>query len=99
MCEALDFFGPLWIPVLAAIAWACLAYAVARRFTFSSNWSDTHRWAAVFCAALVCMIAGFLGSGTWSRMDLLAKAVLNVLTVAGLILLGQRITRRSEKIR
>jgi hypothetical protein len=88
---------PLWIPVVAAITWAGLAYIAAWRFTFSPNWSDTHRWAAIFCAALVCMMAGFLGSGTWSRMDLVAKAILNVLIVAGLIWLALRISRRSKQ--
>jgi hypothetical protein len=86
---------PLWIPVVCAALWASLAYLVARWFTSSPAWSDTHRWAAVFCASLVCMIAGFLGSSAWSRTDLLGKAILNALAVAGFIWLEQKIAARA----
>jgi hypothetical protein len=88
---------PLWIPVLAAIVWAILAYVIARWFSRSSGWSDIHRWSAVFCASLVCMIAGFLGSSAWSRIDLVGKIILNFVSVAGFIWLGLKITRRSNQ--
>ena len=86
---------PLWIPVLAAAFWACLAYVVAHWFTSSPVWSDLHRWSAVSCATLVCMIAGFLGSSAWSLTDIVAKAILNVLAVAGFIWLALKISRRA----
>jgi hypothetical protein len=86
---------PLWIPVLSTTLWAGLAYVVAQWFTSSSGWSDIHRWTAAFCASLVCMIAGFLGSGTWSRTDLFGKAILNVLAAAGFIWLAQKIAVRA----
>lgn len=88
---------PLWIPVLATIGWATLAYLLARWFSRSPGWSDIHRWSAVVCASVVCMIAGFLGSGSWSRMDLVAKAILNVVSVAGFIWLALKITRRPKQ--
>lgn len=88
---------PLWIPVLATVAWAILAYSIARWFSSSPAWSDIQRWSAVFCASLVCMLAGFLGSDSWSRMDLVAKAILNVVSVAGFIWLALKIIRRSNQ--
>jgi hypothetical protein len=75
---------PLWISALAAILWAGLAYVVARRFTSSPAWGDMHRWSAVFCAALVSMLAGFGGSDSWSRTDFYFKAILNVVIVVAL---------------
>jgi hypothetical protein len=37
------------------------------------------------------MVAGFLGSSTWLRMDAIGKVALNVIAVALLLLLGKRI--------
>ena len=45
-------------------------------------------------ATLVCMIAGFSGSSHWPRIDLIGKAILNVLAVVGLLLLAARIRQR-----
>jgi hypothetical protein len=94
-------FGPrrdiaLWIPMLAGVVWAGLAYFVIRGCASSTGWGDMHRWALVFSATLVCMIAGFSGSGTWPQMDIIGKAILNVLAVAGFIWLAANISRRSH---
>jgi threonine/homoserine/homoserine lactone efflux protein len=43
------------------------------------------------------MLAGFLGSATWSRMDLVAKIILNVVSVAAFIWLALKITRRPNQ--
>jgi hypothetical protein len=40
------------------------------------------------------MIAGFLGASTWSRIDTIAKAVLNIAAVGAMFALRVRITRR-----
>ena len=45
-------------------------------------------------AILACMLAGFMGSNTWSRIDLIAKVVLNVIAVVLLLLLGKSILTR-----
>lgn len=88
---------PFWIPALAATLWASMAYLLARWLSRSPGWSDIHRWSAVFCASLVCMLAGFLGSSTWSRTDLVGKIILNVVSVAGFIWLALKITRRTNQ--
>ena len=90
-------FGPprdiaLWMPMAVGILWAALAYYLIRRWASAFNWSDLHRWSLVFSAALVCMIAGFLGSGLWPRADLVAKAILNVIAVVGFVWLGLKIS-------
>jgi hypothetical protein len=84
---------PLWIPIIAGIVWASVIFFVIQRWVSSPGWSDIHRWALVFSATLVCMIAGFSGSSTWPRMDILSKAILNVFAVAGFIWLALKISR------
>jgi len=85
---------PFWIPIIMALLWAALVYLVIRYWTSSPRWQDIHRWALVFGATLVCMIAGFSGSSHWPRIDLIGKAILNVLAVVGLLLLAARIRQR-----
>jgi len=82
---------PLWIPMAGGVAWAGLAFFVVKRWVTSTGWGDLHRWSLVSNAILVCMVAGFLGSSTWSRMDVIAKLVLNVIAVVLLLLLGRSI--------
>jgi hypothetical protein len=84
-----------WLPMAGGIVWAILVYLVVRYWSSSPGWSDMHRWAAVFAATLVCMIAGFSGSSNWLRMDFIAKVVLNLIAILGFILLARK-TRRRE---
>ena len=86
---------PFWIPIIMALLWAALVYLVIRYWTSSPRWQDIHRWALVFGAILVCVIAGFSGSSHWPRIDLIGKTILNVLAVVGLLLIAGRIRRRS----
>ena len=83
-----------WVAMIAGIAWALGAYLLIRRWSSSSGWSDIHRWALVFGAVLVSMTAGFLGSNTWPRMDIVAKAILNVIALLGLLALARSISHR-----
>ena len=69
------------IPLAAGILWAVLPFFVIRRWSAGAEWSDMHRWALVFSAILVCMLGGFAGSSVWPRIDLVGKAVLNVIAV------------------
>ena len=84
---------PLWIPMAGGIA-SALAFFVINRWVTSSGWGDLLRWTLVSSAILVCMVAGFLGSSTWSRMDLIGKVALNVIAVVLLLLLGKSILAR-----
>lgn len=83
------------VPIAAAIVWAFLAMVVLGRWAASPTWSKTHTWAAAFAATLVCMAAGFLGSSHWPRVDLVGKAILNVLAVIGFLWLLRRIRSRA----
>ena len=86
---------PLWIPMLAASLWGLGAFQLIGRWTTATGWRDIHRWALTFGGLLVCMIAGFLGAGGWSRMDTIAKAVMNLVAVACMVALARRIAQRS----
>jgi hypothetical protein len=86
---------PLWIPMAGACVWATAAFLLIGRWTGSSGWHDGHRWALCFGALLVCMIAGFLGASLWTRLDTVAKAVLNVAAIVCMLVLRARIVRRA----
>ncbi len=90
---------PLWIPMVAASLWGLGAYFLIGRWTVASGWQDEHRWALSFGALLVCMLAGFLGAAGWSRMDTIAKAVMNLIAVACMLGLARLIARRSSRAR
>jgi len=60
----------------------------------AAGWQERHSWSLAFAALIVCMVAGFLGAGAWSRLDTVAKAVMNVVAIAGMIALRGRIARR-----
>ncbi|HLJ77474.1 MAG TPA: hypothetical protein VKT75_08675 [Acidobacteriaceae bacterium] len=87
---------PFWIPMIAGVLWAGFAYAVFRRFTSWSGWTDAHRCAACFAATIVCMAGGFLGSGSWLRIDLIGKCVFNAIAVLGFALLMRSIRARER---
>ncbi|MFZ0968767.1 MAG: hypothetical protein WAN13_10875 [Candidatus Acidiferrales bacterium] len=89
---------PFWIFVLAGYGWASLVFLIIRHWTATSGWEDMHRWALVSGATVVCMVAGFSGSSTWPRGDVIGKAVLNVIAVLGLVLLAWRIQRRRATV-
>jgi hypothetical protein len=84
----------LWIPMVMASVWGIGAFLLIGRWTTASGWQDRHRWALSFGGLLVCMIAGFLGAGGWSRMDTIAKAIMNAIAVGWMIILAVRIARR-----
>jgi hypothetical protein len=86
---------PLWIFVVAACGWAAVVFLIIRHWAAASGWGDMHRWALVSGATLVCMVSGFSGSSSWPRGDVIGKAVLNVIAVAGFLILAWRIQRRT----
>ncbi len=79
---------PFWVSMALGAAWGGLAYFLIRYWSVGRGWNDKHRWGLTFGAVLVCMIAGFSGSSTWPRMDLIGKCVLDVLAVIGFVLLA-----------
>jgi hypothetical protein len=87
-----------WLPMAVGVVWAFLVYLIVRYWSSSSGWKDMQRWSAVFAATLVCMIAGFSGSSSWLRMDLIAKVILNLIAVVALLLLAIKIRRRGAVI-
>ncbi len=87
---------PLVIPMAAGCIWGFVAFALAFRWTTGAGWSDGHRWALALGALLVCMIGGFLGSNLWSRLDVVAKVVLNVAAIVAMVRLGIRTAKASE---
>jgi hypothetical protein len=85
---------PFWIPMLVGIAWAFAAFTLFRFWSSSPGWNEKHRYAMIVAAILVCMIAGFLGSSLWPKIDLIGKTVLDVIAVLLLLALGRTHLRR-----
>lgn len=84
-----------WIPFFAGVLWACLAYGIFRVFTSSGAWRDAHRWSAAFAGTIVCMAGGFLGSGSWLRIDLIGKCFFNAIAVVGFLMLLRKVRART----
>jgi hypothetical protein len=85
---------PFWVSMALGLMWGGFAYLFIRYWSVGRGWNDKHRWGLAFGAVLVCMIAGFSGSSTWPRVDLIGKCVLDVLAVIGLALLAWWIWHR-----
>jgi hypothetical protein len=88
---------PHWIPLAAGVAWAILAFALIHYWSDSTRWSDKHRWSLSFGPVLATIIVGYLSFAGWSTFDLIGRAILNVLAVAGFILLARKIWRRQTQ--
>lgn len=84
---------PFGVVMVCGVVWGVLVYLLLGRWVHSACWTDVHRWALAFGAALLCMAAGFMGSSTWKPVDLYGKAVLNVLAVIAFFLLLSRLGR------
>jgi hypothetical protein len=54
-----------------------------------------HRWALSLAALVFSMAAGFLGSASWPRVDVMGKLILNIIALAGMIGLALSIRGRS----
>jgi hypothetical protein len=88
---------PYSLALAAGLAWCSLTLFLMQRWTSSSNWGDTHRFALVFGGILGCMLGGFavFKVGGALRIDWIGKAILNVAAVAWLIMIGRTIVGRT----
>lgn len=85
---------PYWFPMALGVMWGGFAYFFIRDWSVGRGWNDKHRLGLTFGAVLVCMIAGFAGSSTWPRIDLIGKCVFDVMAVLGFALLARWIWQR-----
>lgn len=88
---------PYWFPMALGAMWGGFAYFFIRDWSVGRGWNDKHRLGLTFGAVLVCMIAGFSGSSTWPRIDLVGKSVFDVAAVVGFALLARWIWQRPGK--
>ncbi len=84
-----------WIPMLAGICWAALSIAVVKWWSAAPRWQDMHRWAIALGALVVCMVAGFPGSSSWPKGDLVFKVAINVIAFVWMVYFGRRIHART----
>jgi hypothetical protein len=83
-----------WIALVAGCVWAGASFLAIRHMSAGSGWGDLHRWALVFGAMLVCMLAGFSGSNNWPQIDIIGKALMNVIATAWMLWFARSIRRR-----
>jgi hypothetical protein len=90
---------PFLLALAAGVAWCGLTLFLMRRWTSSSDWGDTHRFALVFGGVLGCMLGGFVvfKIGGALRIDWIGKAVLNAAAAAWLFAVGRGIGRPSAQ--
>lgn len=82
-----------WIPLAAGPIWALLSFLLVRYWSAARGWRD-HRFALSFGTVLGCMVPSDLSAAGWTRTDLIAKFVFQVLAVAGFLLLARTVWRR-----
>jgi len=87
---------PLLVVVGLALVWAGGVFFLIKRWSLTSEWWDMHRWALCLGALIVCMLGGFLGASAWPVVDIVAKAVLNVIGIMCMAGLAARITKHRE---
>jgi hypothetical protein len=84
----------VWVPLIAGPIWALLAFAIVRYWSSAHGWGDRHRFAVCFGAVLGCMAISDASAAGWTRIDLIAKFVFQLLAVAGFLLLAGKVWRR-----
>jgi hypothetical protein len=86
---------PVWIPMLAGVAWGALALLLIRYWSLAAAWSELHRYAAVFAAMLVCMLGGLLDSQHWLKIDRVAQVVFDLAAIGLMAVLGRALIKRA----
>ncbi len=91
-----------WVAIAGGCLWALVAFLLVRRWSQSAEqgapgWSEMQRWSLAFGSILAIMSTGYLSTKGWKHADLVFKAILNVLAVAGLIWLGIRVRTRKAQ--
>jgi len=87
---------PVWIPMASGIGWALMAFTTIRFLSAAQGWNDTHRWTLSFGATLLSMSSAYISTAGWLQIDLMGKAILNVLAVIGFLLLARNVWRRTD---
>lgn len=82
---------PFWVAIAGGIAWAATALLLFSWWTSCAAWSDVHRLAATAGATLACMLAPYLTISNWSRIDIVGKAIFDLFTLAGFLILARRV--------
>lgn len=85
---------PAIVPALISLVWAAGAFLLIKFLSASRNWQNAHRVAIIFGALIASMLAGFLISGVSLPLDVLGKAVLNLIAIIGLSYLAWKLRRR-----
>jgi hypothetical protein len=84
----------VWIPLTAGPIWAVMAFAILRYWSRSSRWGEWDRFAVSFGGVFGCMAISDVSAAGWTRVDLIAKFVFQLLAVVGFLLLAQKISKR-----
>jgi hypothetical protein len=88
---------PFWLAIAAGSAWAALAFALFVWWSSRPAWSEVHRFAAATGATLGCMAAPYMTIATWPKIDVVGKAIFDVLALIGFVLLTRAVFARARK--
>ena len=84
----------VWIPLTAGPIWAVLAFAIVRYWSRSTRWGEWHRFAVAFGGVFGCMAISDVSAAGWTRVDLIAKFVFQLLAVVGFGVLARKVRQR-----
>lgn len=86
--------APASIAIASGCAWALIAIVFVLFLSAGRGWNDKHRWALSFGAIFACMACSSLSSAGYLHMDFIFKNVVDLIALAGLLLLGRRVWHR-----
>lgn len=89
-------YFPPSIAICSGILLLAVPLLLLPRWTADLRWQRNHLFALVFGVALGSMLIGFIGFIDSGGPDLYFKIIINIIAVAGLILLGARIKKETN---
>lgn len=88
---------PFWLAIAAGGAWAALAFVLFVWWSSRPAWSEAHRFAAATGATLACMAAPYTTIASWPKIDVVGKAIFDVLALIGFVLLARAVFARTRR--
>lgn len=89
---------PFWIALLAAAAYAAIAFLILRRLSSAAGWSDLHTFAVCAGATVALMIWGVTTLWHGARIDFIGEMMFIAIGLGFLFGLGRRLGARERAL-
>lgn len=81
--------------LVAGVIWAIGSFGLVQVLCAPRGWSPTHRWACCFGAVLSSIVVPDISVVGWTKADLIAKYLFQIIAAVGMLLLRRRVQRES----